>query len=210
MTCSHCGASWTLPAGRPAPQNCPFCRRPLGPAWRQVHTPQEGFAWALELMGKEGLRESSRVLGLFADAGPELEGQLQLVRIFFASGSHLALLDALGRDAAAQTLARSRSLNTLTATYYLAEPAARYICDSFWFAITGSGTAVLNAARPAAPVQKAQPPHYPSLSLAECTRLALADDPAAIKELAHRYELGRGGAPQNPTEALHWWRRAAE
>ena len=96
MNCAHCGASWALPAGRPAPQSCPFCRKPLGPAWRQVHTPQEGFAWALELMGREGLRESSRVLGLFADAGPELESQLQLVRIFFASGSHLALLDALG------------------------------------------------------------------------------------------------------------------
>ncbi|MBQ5754333.1 MAG: sel1 repeat family protein, partial [Oscillospiraceae bacterium] len=153
MKCPHCGSQWNLAAGIAPPRACPFCGKPLQEEketlWREVHTPQECFAWALDLMGREGLRESGRVQGLFAETGEALRREMGLVQAFLQCGGNTAFLDALEEDAPRQALVRARVAESLVRDKWIAQPAAQYICDSFWFAITGSGTAVLGAVAPA-------------------------------------------------------------
>ncbi|MBQ5755231.1 MAG: SEL1-like repeat protein, partial [Oscillospiraceae bacterium] len=152
MKCPHCGSQWNLAANIAPPKACPFCGKSLEPAkdtaWREVSTPQECFAWALDLMGRDGLREGGRVQGLFAETGDTLRREMGLVQAFLQCGGNTAFLDALEEDAPRQTLVRARIVETLVRDKWIAQPAAQYICDSFWFAITGSGTAVLGSPAP--------------------------------------------------------------
>ncbi|MBQ5754462.1 MAG: hypothetical protein IIV90_02225, partial [Oscillospiraceae bacterium] len=189
MKCPHCGSQWNLAAGIAPPRACPFCGKPLQKeedTWREVHTPQECFAWALALMGREGLRESGRVQGLFAETGEALRREMGLVQAFLQCGGNIAFLDALDGDAPSQALARARVEETLVTEKWIARPAARYICDSFWFAITGSGTAVLSAGedRP----REAAPPPAPAKPLGELSLRERMSIPA--EELIRIHEKG--------------------
>ena len=103
MKCPHCGSQWNLAAGIAPPRACPFCGKPLQKeedTWREVHTPQECFAWALELMGKEGLRENGRVQGLFAETGEALRREMGLVQAFLQCGgnTHQLIQGSLSRQ----------------------------------------------------------------------------------------------------------------
>lgn len=90
--------------------------------------------------GEAILRNESQTIAMFSDLAPQLKRERELLKQFFKCDGCNLLLAARKMTDSQRISQREKVARMLIENYWVADSAAYYVCDQFWYAISGEKT----------------------------------------------------------------------
>ena len=99
------------------------------------------FATALlkiiDRFGISTLLNENQTIALLSDISPQLKREKELLKQFYKCDGAKLLIDAKRITGAQQETQKQKVAKLLVENYWVADTAAHYVCDLFWYAIPG-------------------------------------------------------------------------
>lgn len=95
--------------------------------------------------GEAILRNESQTIAMFSDLAPQLKRERELLKQFYKCDGCNLLLAARKMTDSQRISQREKVVKMLIEDYWVADSAAYYVCDQFWYAISGEKTANQNS-----------------------------------------------------------------
>lgn len=87
--------------------------------------------------GESILKNESQTIAMFSDLAPQLKRERELLKQFYKCDGCNLLLSARKMTGSQRISQREKVAKMLIENYWVADSAAYYVCDQFWYAISG-------------------------------------------------------------------------
>ena len=106
-------------------------------------TPNNDYAFAdvirsiISHSGEQVIQNEEQTIAMFSDLAPQLKRECELLKQFYRCSGPSTFLNARSMPAHQHNAQRKRVAEMLMENYWVAEGAAYYVCEQFWYAVTG-------------------------------------------------------------------------